>query len=86
MLYLWREEKPQLPHSFSCRMVKYMKSAAAASEVHSEIDDGNQFRKQNFMGGQKRKRAAKTMGKIYDFLLKICEAVLSFILAAFRNQ
>lgn len=38
------------------------------------------------MAGQKRKRNAKMMEKIYDFLLKICEAVLSFSLAAFRKQ
>lgn len=67
-------------------MVKYMKPGAVASQVHSEINHGNQFRKQNFMGGQRRKRAAKTTGKIYGFLLKICEAVLSFVLAAFRKQ
>jgi len=66
-------------------MVKYGKPAAVASQGHSERNYGSQFRKQNFMGGQRRMRAAKTTGKIYDFLLKICEAVLSFIFSCFQK-
>lgn len=78
-------KKNQPPCAFSCGMVKYLKPVTVASHIHSERNYGNQFRKQNFMGGQRRKRAAKMMGKIYDFLLKICEAVLSCVLVAFRN-
>lgn len=62
-----------------------MKLVTVERQVHSR-NYKNQLRKQNFMGGQRRKRAAKMMEKIYDFQLKIREAVLSFSLAAFRNQ
>lgn len=55
-----------------------MEPSAVASHVRSERNYEHQFRKQNFMGGQKRKKAAQMTGKIYDFLLKICETVLSF--------
>lgn len=65
-------------------MVKQTKPVTAARHVHSGNQE-NPLRKQNFMGRQKRKRTAKMMEKIYDFLLKICKAVLSFSLAAFRN-